>query len=91
MITPLGALPATVDLSIGAVHPLGNSPYFLDSLNGLRVIRLLRDRLTVLRPESADYFGQRHQNFRQRLDTALVGGTLADKHDFETLALLAEQ
>ena len=73
------------------MHPLGNSHYLLDSLNGLRVARLLRDLLTVLRPESADYFSQRYQNFCQRLGTALVGGTLADKHDFEKLAILAEQ
>ena len=88
-IAPLEIPSAPVDRSMGDVHPLGNPHYLLDPMNGLRVARLLRDRLSALRPASAPYFAERYADFRRRLGVALVGEALADAYDFEKLAVLA--
>lgn len=77
-----------VDRSMGDVHPLGNPHYLLDPLNGLNVAQLIRDRLMELRPQKKRHFEERYEAFRQRLGRALVGETLAQKYDFEKLALL---
>src|SRR4030042_1374833 len=55
-ITPLEIPTGVVDRSMGDVHPLGNPHYLLDPLNGLRVARLIRDRLIELRPEKKPLF-----------------------------------
>ena len=88
-ITPLEVSSVPVDRSMGDIHPFGNPHYLLDPMNGLRVARLLRDRLSVLRPTSAPYFAERYADFRRRLGVALVGQALADAYDFEKLAVLA--
>lgn len=88
-IAPLEVPSVPVDRSMGDVHPLGNPHYLLDPMNGLRVARLLRDRLSTLRPASAPYFAERYADFRRRLGVALVGEALADAYDFEKLAVLA--
>ncbi|CBE69031.1 MAG: zinc ABC transporter substrate-binding protein [Candidatus Methylomirabilis oxygeniifera] len=79
-----------VDRSMGDVHPLGNPHYLLDPLNGLKVARLIRDKLIELRPDRKSYFEDRYTSFHLRLGTALVGERLAKKYDFEKLALLYE-
>lgn len=79
-----------VDRSMGDVHPLGNPHYLLDPLNGLKVARLIRDKLGELRPDSKPYFDNRYAAFHLRLGTALVGEALARKYDIEKLALLYE-
>lgn len=79
-----------VDRSMGDVHPLGNPHYLLDPLNGLGVARLIRDKLTELRPDRKAYFDERFMAFRLRLSTALVGDQLAVRYDVEKLALLYE-
>ncbi len=89
VITPLEVSSTPVDRSMGDVHPFGNPHYLLDPMNGLRVARLLRDRLSALRPASAPYFAERYADFRRRLGVALVGEALADAYDFEKLAVLA--
>jgi len=88
-ITPLEVPSAPVDRSMGDVHPFGNPHYLLDPINGLRVARLLRDRLSALRPTNAPYFAERYADFRRRLGVALVGQALADAYDFEKLIVLA--
>lgn len=88
-ITPLEVSSAPVDRSMGDVHPFGNPHYLLDPINGLRVARLLRDRLSTLRPANAPYFAERYTDFRRRLGVALVGQALADAYDFEKLIVLA--
>ena len=88
-ITPLEVSSVPVDRSMGDIHPFGNPHYLLDPMNGLRVARLLRDRLSVLRPTNAPYFAERYADFRRRLGVALVGQALADAYDFEKLAVLA--
>ena len=88
-IAPLEIPSAPVDRSMGDVHPLGNPHYLLDPMNGLRVARLLRNRLSALRPANAQYFAERYADFRRRLGVALVGQALADAYDFEKLTVLA--
>ncbi|MGE0679840.1 MAG: metal ABC transporter substrate-binding protein [Candidatus Binatia bacterium] len=88
VITPLEAPTAPVDRSMGDVHPFGNPHFLLDPLNGLKVAALIRDRLSDLRADSAPYFSERYNQFRQRLGIALVGEPLAKKYEFEKLALL---
>lgn len=88
-IAPLEVSSTPVDRSMGDIHPFGNPHYLLDPMNGLRVARLLRDRLSALRPANAPYFAERYADFRRRLGVALVGEALADAYDFEKLAVLA--
>jgi ABC-type Zn uptake system ZnuABC Zn-binding protein ZnuA len=90
VIAPLEVPGGPVDRSMGDVHPAGNPHYLLDPINGLRVARLIRDKLIELRPERQKYFDERYANFRQRLGAALVGEALAKKYDVEKLALLFE-
>jgi len=89
-ITPLEVPTGPVDRSMGDVHPEGNPHYLLDPINGLRVARLIRDKLIELRPERQKYFEERYASFRQRLGAALVGEALAKKYDVEKLAVLFE-
>lgn len=79
-----------VDRSMGDVHPMGNPHYLLDPLNGLKVARLIRDKLVELRPDRKSYFEDRYTSFHMRLGAALVGEKLARKYDVEKLALLYE-
>ena len=91
VISPLEIPTGPVDSSMGDVHPLGNPHYLLDPLNGLKVARLLRDKLIELRPERKAYFEDRYASFSQRLGIALVGERLAKKYDIEKLAILFER
>ncbi len=91
VISPLEIPTGPVDRSMGDVHPLGNPHYLLDPLNGLKVARLLRDKLIERRPERKAYFEDRYASFSQRLGTALVGERLAKKYDIEKLAILFER
>jgi hypothetical protein len=72
------------------VHAAGSPHFLTDPLNGLSVAALIRDKLLGLRPDQQSSFEQCCQAFRQRLGAAMVGETLAKKHDFEKLALLYE-
>ena len=90
-IQPLGIPTGAVDRSMGDVHLRGNPHYLLDPLEGLKVARLIRDRLTAKRPSQGDYFRQRTEAFEGRVGLALVGEKLALKYDFRKLALLHER
>ena len=90
-ISPLEIPTGPVDRSMGDVHPQGNPHYLLDPLNGLKVARLIRDKLSELRPNHKTYFDERYAAFSKRLGTALVGERLARKYDVEKLALLSER
>lgn len=89
-IVPLDVPVVPVDRSMGDVHPAGNPHYLLDPLNGLAVARLLRDRLTALRPADGAAFAANYEAFRQQLDDQLVGAPLARKYGAEKLARLYE-
>ena len=91
VIAPLQVPTAPVDRSMGDVHPFGNPHYLTDPLNGLKVAALIRDKLSELQPNSAAYFAERYTAFRQQLGAAMVGETLANKYEFEKLALLFQR
>jgi ABC-type Zn uptake system ZnuABC Zn-binding protein ZnuA len=90
-VTILETPSGPVDRSMGDVHPFGNPHYLPDPINGLRVARLLRDRLADARPEARDGFERRTADFTRRLGERLVGAPLAAKHDVEKLAALADR
>ena len=60
-ITPLDVPVGIVDRSMGDIHPEGNPHYLADPINGLKVADLIRERLSVLRPESKEYFTGRYE------------------------------
>ena len=91
VIAPLEVPTGPVDRSMGDVHPQGNPHYLLDPLNGLKVARLIRDKLIELRPRQKAYFEDRYASFSKRLGAALVGEKLAAKYDVEKLSLLFER
>jgi ABC-type Zn uptake system ZnuABC Zn-binding protein ZnuA len=90
VISPLDVPTGPVDRSMGDVHPFGNPHYLLDPLQGLKVARLIRDKLMTLRPEAQSAFAARYTAFRQRLGAALLGEALTQKYDVEKLMLLLE-
>jgi len=79
-----------VDRSMGDVHPLGNPHYLLDPVNGVLVAAAIRDKLISLRPVKKAYFEANFEDFRRKIDVALVGEPLAKKYDAEKLAVLYE-
>jgi ABC-type Zn uptake system ZnuABC Zn-binding protein ZnuA len=91
VITPLEIPTGVVDRSMGDVHPSGNPHYLLDPLDGLRVARLIRDRLMELRPEKKPSFEERYTMLNRKIGDALVGEKLARKYEFEKLARLSEE
>jgi ABC-type Zn uptake system ZnuABC Zn-binding protein ZnuA len=90
VIAPLEVPTGTVDRSMGDVHPGGNPHYLLDPLNGLRVARLIKDKLSELRPEKKQFFDEHYLVFNKKTGKALFGEKLASKYELEKLALLYE-
>jgi ABC-type Zn uptake system ZnuABC Zn-binding protein ZnuA len=91
VITRMEIPTGPIDRSMGDVHPLGNPHYMTDPLNGLLVARLIRDRVTELRPEKKTFFEERYTALYRRIGDALVGEKLARKYEFEKLASLYEE
>jgi ABC-type Zn uptake system ZnuABC Zn-binding protein ZnuA len=92
-IRPLDVPTGTIDRSQGDVHPGGNPHYLLDPICGMQVARLIRDKLTELRPEQKAYFNERYEAFCRRAGELLVGEPLARKYkpdDIPKLVLLFE-
>lgn len=56
--------PVTLDRSMGDLHAAGNPHVHLDPRNILRVAEVLTMRMSTLDPESADFYGQRFEEFR---------------------------
>ena len=71
--------PASVDRSMGDVHPQGNPHYWLDPANAVRMAMQLESRLSQLRTADSDYFKGRLNDFKLRMNAA-------DKRWRETLA-----
>jgi ABC-type Zn uptake system ZnuABC Zn-binding protein ZnuA len=90
VVAPLEVPAGPTDRSMGDVHPFGNPHYLTDPLNGLRVARLLRDRLRDLRPESAGAFASRYDAFASRLVAALVGDESTAGQDPDDVAAAIE-
>ena len=73
-IVPLEVPAATVDRSMGDVHLYGNPHYLTDPINGVRVARLIRDRLSALDPASREAFAANTRAFEEvRTYGAAVG------------------
>jgi ABC-type Zn uptake system ZnuABC Zn-binding protein ZnuA len=78
-----------VDRSMGDVHPTGNPHYLSDPLSGLKVARLICDKLIELRPQQKTYFEERYQAFAERLCARLIGEELAKKYSVDDVPKLA--
>lgn len=89
-IVPMEVPVIPIDRSMGDIHGQGNPHYLSDPVNGLRVARLLRDKLAQFRPAERATFDDRLADFERRVGVALVGEPLARKYDAEKLATLAE-
>ena len=76
VISPLGVPEQEVDRSHGDVHAEGNPHYLLDPLNGLKVARVLRDRLIALRPGAKGELESNYDKFRTQLLSLLLGDRL---------------
>ena len=63
---PTGA----VNRSMGDVHPLGNPHYWLDPANAVRMAIQIERKLAELRPQDAQYFEQRLNQFKLRINDA---------------------
>jgi len=89
-IRPLQVPQVPVDRGMGDIHIYGNPHYLVDPIRGLRVARLVRERLTDLRPAAAEGFRSRYRDFAGRLARRLVGEELAARHDPEALVSAVE-
>ncbi len=89
-IQPMNIPAVTVNRSMGDVHAMGNPHYLLDPINGLRVARLLRDRMSMLRPASTEGFANRFDSFREQVAARLAGERLSQRYDIEKLARLQD-
>jgi zinc/manganese transport system substrate-binding protein len=56
--------------AMGDVHPQGNPHYWLDPDNGRRIAKAILDKLSLIAPTDAPYFGSRYADFDQRLAEA---------------------
>jgi ABC-type Zn uptake system ZnuABC Zn-binding protein ZnuA len=63
---PTGA----VNRSMGDVHPLGNPHYWLDPANAVRMAIQIERKLSELRPDDAQYFSARLNDFKKRMNEA---------------------
>lgn len=74
----------------GSFHEEGNPHYLLDPMEGLRCAKVIRDRLTALRPDRKAVFESRYSAFRDKLAVALAGEECAKDEDFEEVVLQFE-
>jgi ABC-type Zn uptake system ZnuABC Zn-binding protein ZnuA len=90
-IAPLEVPTGTLTRAAGDVHAYGNPHYLSDPLNGLRVARLLRDRLSAARPAAAAGFAARTAAFEGALLGRLVGPELAARFPADEIVAAVEQ
>jgi len=79
-IAPLEIPTAAADRSMGDVHPYGNPHYLTDPLNGVRVARLIRDRLSARQPEHEATFTTLFEAFSRATAERLVGADWVARH-----------
>ena len=87
-IRPLDVPTGVLDRSMGDVHAGGNPHYLLDPICGMQTARLIRDKLSELRPNQKAYFDQRYEAFCRRTGELLVGEQLAKKYKLEDMPKL---
>ncbi len=68
------------------VHESGNPHYLLDPIEGIRVGKMILDRLIALIPTQQETLQENFNTFRQRLSEALIGQALAERHDIIEIA-----
>jgi ABC-type Zn uptake system ZnuABC Zn-binding protein ZnuA len=73
---PVKELPTEVSRAWGDIHPQGNPHIWLDPLNAKIVAENIAERLTALKPEHADYFRKRLEQFKDRIDSEMFGDEL---------------
>lgn len=73
VITKLGIPAHDTTRAHGDVHAGGNPHYLSDPANGLRVARLLADRLIGLAPERRERIERNWEDFAKRMANALFG------------------
>jgi len=61
---------ASVNRSMGDVHPMGNPHFWLDPANAVRIAIQVENRLAELRPADTKYFEQRLNDFKIRINDA---------------------
>jgi ABC-type Zn uptake system ZnuABC Zn-binding protein ZnuA len=61
---------ASVNRSMGDVHPMGNPHFWLDPANAVRIAIQIEQRLAELRPADAPYFAQRLNAFKIKINDA---------------------
>jgi ABC-type Zn uptake system ZnuABC Zn-binding protein ZnuA len=89
-IAPLEVPIGVADRSQGDVHPGGNPHYLSDPLNGLRVAKLLAERLSAARPDAASKFAANAAAFERELLDRLVGAELAARMPADELVAAIE-
>ena len=64
-------VPASVDASLGHLHPKGNPHYWLDPVRVSNLVPALTERLSKLDPEHADEYASRSQSFHAQLNVKI--------------------
>jgi zinc/manganese transport system substrate-binding protein len=59
-------IPKVLDRALGDVHPSGNPHFYLDPRNVARIADVMSSRLVELDPANAEFYGKRHESFRER-------------------------
>lgn len=74
----------------GDVHPQGNPHYYLDPIHAKTVAKTIADALASVRPDGAEGFRQRCEEFCKRIDVSMYGQELVDELGADKLARMAE-
>ncbi|HEU4569586.1 MAG TPA: metal ABC transporter substrate-binding protein [Gemmatimonadales bacterium] len=69
-------VPTSLSRAQGDIHVDGNPHIHTDPVNGILIARNILAGLTRVRPEEADYFTRREQDFEARVLDAMVGDSL---------------
>jgi ABC-type Zn uptake system ZnuABC Zn-binding protein ZnuA len=89
-IQPLELPAGHVDRSMGDLHAYGNPHYLTDPVNGVRVARLIRERLATLEPAGEGRFGENLSAFEDDVASRLVGDGLATELGSRRVIALAD-
>ncbi len=75
---PVKELPTEVSRAWGDIHPQGNPHVWLDPFNIKIVAENIAARLQQMDPKNSDYYQQRLDAFKHRLDEKMFGSELLD-------------
>ncbi len=64
-------IPIELDRSMGDIHPFGNPHFQLDPINGIKVAKLITERLSQLLPESSQVFKKNLKVFSDKINIRL--------------------